>query len=267
MLTYFNQGLRTRPAWPIPVYARRDWEFQAVVRGKAIPTVDGATQSLPHERSLWVFPPRFRHGWSCPDARGCQIVVFHLQTQHVHPLLLEACKDSYLRVGLTAVEVQRLKELARGTTDHYPRASALTPFWVDRLAADLCWMVARKLEAQPELPTTQSNAQRVHRATSWFSEHMSQGIGVAEAAAAVGVTAGHLRKLFKQVGLDPPQKVFAELRIERAKTLLIQSDLALQDIAKAVGSSGSTALCRQFLAQTRQSPRSWAKQQRASSGH
>ena len=100
------------------------------------------------------------------------------------------------------------------------------------------------------------------RATDYINDNLSQKLTLTEIAGAAHVSPSHLARLFKAtIGLSPHQYVIRR-RVERAKTLLVGTDLPIVDVAGAVGFANQSHLAfhvRRLLGVSpkalRQSPR------------
>ncbi len=80
------------------------------------------------------------------------------------------------------------------------------------------------------------------RATDYINDNLSQKLTLKEIAGAAHVSPYHLARLFKAaIGLSPHQYVIHR-RVERAKTLLVGTDLSIVDVAGAVGFANQSHL-------------------------
>jgi len=69
-------------------------------------------------------------------------------------------------------------------------------------------------------------------------EHFTKIASLGSIAQAIGISSDHLRHLFKTVRRKSLVRYLNELRIERAKTLLLHSNLTLKQIATLCGFKG-----------------------------
>jgi AraC family transcriptional regulator len=80
----------------------------------------------------------------------------------------------------------------------------------------------------------------------YMYDRLDQDISLSELAASVGFSVSYFTRLFKQsLGLAPHQYLIA-CRVERAKSLLLSSDLTLAEVAHAVGFVDQSHLNRHF---------------------
>ncbi len=80
----------------------------------------------------------------------------------------------------------------------------------------------------------------------YIYDRLDQDISLSELAASVGFSVSYFTCLFKQsLGLAPHQYLIT-CRVERAKSLLLKSDLTLAEVAHAVGFADQSHLNRHF---------------------
>ncbi|MEY4487498.1 MAG: hypothetical protein RIQ79_6, partial [Verrucomicrobiota bacterium] len=108
---------------------------------------------------------------------------------------------------------------------------------------------------------------RVKQALQWFEENLGNNPSIDEVAKVVGVTRGHLRRLFIEAGMNAPKVEFARLQMAMAQRCLI-AGWKLEQIAAYLGFSEGSALSRSFLSVCRRSPQRWLAEcpERARSG-
>lgn len=245
MLEYFNQGDRRYADGPVLPYPRSRWEFQAVVSGRLSPWID-AEPHPPVSRRLWVFPPGLAHGWTNPPGQVCRIVVMHFSD--VPPEMVRATAElPWLETPLTPAQARRIEQLGEMVEPYVGSGHAIAPLVFQQAVIELTVMALRDLAARWRSESALTPAQRkVRQAIAWYEEHLPDGPGVEEAARAVNVSAVHLRRLFLQSGRGNPHAVFMELRLNRAETLLRDTDWKLAAVAGAAGFSGPESFLRAY---------------------
>ncbi|MGQ9779142.1 MAG: helix-turn-helix domain-containing protein [Bacillota bacterium] len=78
-------------------------------------------------------------------------------------------------------------------------------------------------------------SRHVRRAKEYMARHYIRPLSMTEVAAAVGISRSYLQRLFhREVGM-PPHEYLTRLRLERAKALLVRTDLPLVEVAAGVG--------------------------------
>jgi len=87
---------------------------------------------------------------------------------------------------------------------------------------------------------------RLKRAIEYIHEHIGEGFSLETLASVVGISQFHFARMFKQsTGLTPHQYL-VEKRLERAKKLLVDSELTISDIAYSCGFASQSHLTRLF---------------------
>ncbi len=69
---------------------------------------------------------------------------------------------------------------------------------------------------------------------------------MAELASVIGISPTYFASLFKQAMGISPQQYIIQQRVERAKLMLLKTDLTIADIALQVGFSSQSHLTQQF---------------------
>ena len=94
-------------------------------------------------------------------------------------------------------------------------------------------------------------------AIAYINERLDQNLSLAEIAAVVQMSPHYFASLFKQsTGLAPYQYV-TQCRIEKAKQLLRQSDLAIVDICQQVGFQSQSHFTNVFRRYTTITPKTY----------
>ena len=99
----------------------------------------------------------------------------------------------------------------------------------------------------------------VRAAVQYIHDNYMLNITTDDIAGHVGIHAGHLHRLFlAETGLSIG-KYLTRLRIEKAKTLLMRTDISMSDIACLVGVATQQYFCRVFKQQVGMTPQSFRK--------
>jgi AraC family transcriptional regulator len=87
---------------------------------------------------------------------------------------------------------------------------------------------------------------RLQQAIDYIHAHLDRDLTLAELANVVNISPTYFARLFKRAtGISPHQYVIQQ-RVERAKEMLLKTDLAIADIALQVGFSTQSHLTRHF---------------------
>ncbi|MEA2640813.1 MAG: AraC family transcriptional regulator [Chloroflexota bacterium] len=96
---------------------------------------------------------------------------------------------------------------------------------------------------------------RIRLAVELMHDNYARDLSLEEIATASYLSAFHFARLFKQLTGTTPGEYLANLRLERARELLIQSDAPIGEIARRVGYSSQSHFARRFKAVAGVSPR------------
>jgi AraC family transcriptional regulator len=90
------------------------------------------------------------------------------------------------------------------------------------------------------------SSQQIRRATELLEAHLDGNIALQQVAEACELSVSHFARAFKQTFRRPPYKWLIERRVDRARNLMMNSPLALADIAIQCGFADQSALNRSF---------------------
>jgi transcriptional regulator GlxA family with amidase domain len=106
------------------------------------------------------------------------------------------------------------------------------------------------------------SAGALRRVLEYVQRHLSESIDLSKLAAIAGLSMHHFAREFKQSAGVTPHYYLIQKRIERAQQMLAQTDLALAEIAYAVGFSDQGHLARHFRGLLGTTPREFRRSQR-----
>lgn len=87
---------------------------------------------------------------------------------------------------------------------------------------------------------------RVHAAMITMEQHMEEGLSIEQLARSVGLSRRQLERIFiAKTGMSPAE-AYNKLRLQKARTLLLQSRAPLIDVALDVGFASAAHLSRAF---------------------
>jgi AraC family transcriptional regulator len=101
---------------------------------------------------------------------------------------------------------------------------------------------------------------QVRVATELMIERMGEDITLSEAAQACGLSISYFSRAFKRSLGAPPHRWLLQQRVQRAKSLLRDGELALADVAAACGFADQSHFTRVFTGIVGVSPGAWRKQ-------
>ena len=88
---------------------------------------------------------------------------------------------------------------------------------------------------------------KMDKATDWIYDRFTENFEISEAAAVIGVSAEHFCRMCKEYTGKRPFEYVTELRIERAKSLIMSdSEKSISEIAAETGYSDTSYFIRKF---------------------
>ena len=159
----------------------------------------------------------------------------------LNELMSDAREFTYFSDALTnALALQIVDELALG-------AKADSDY-VERLSALLVEQCCRSIE-HPHSQKIRPQALQLGRievAIDWIKNNLAQSISTQQLAHVVGVSESHLRRIFNDAMNISPHRYILHCRLERARELLIATNLSIQRIASECGFSSQSHMTACF---------------------
>lgn len=111
--------------------------------------------------------------------------------------------------------------------------------------------------------TGDAAAQATHqRCRAWLDRHAAHGAGVQEAAAALGVSAAHLSRLFQRFERMSPGTYARRIRLQHAADVLVTTAQQVREVAATAGYADAFHFTRAFTREFGVAPsafRTWAR--------
>jgi len=98
---------------------------------------------------------------------------------------------------------------------------------------------------------------RIRRAIELMHAHLSRELPLEEIAAAAYLSPFHFARLFKKLTGASPHAFLATLRVNRAQTLLAETDLSISEVSARVGYSSPSHFTKAFRQATGLTPRAF----------
>jgi len=99
----------------------------------------------------------------------------------------------------------------------------------------------------------------VAKALEFMQGHLEAQLYAKDIAAAVAVSPSHFARRFRAADGRTPMRALADLRAERAETLLRQGTIGTLDVGFAAGFQSTSAFTRAFRRRTGLPPASWRR--------
>lgn len=146
----------------------------------------------------------------------------------------------------------------------------LSQLRIDALGQDVAVQLLRRHSNLARMPEPDQPAARgglapwqVRRCVEMLTANLSQEVLLSALATEAGLSTFHFARAFKQSVGIPPHAFQHRVRMERAKELLVTTDLPVTQIALEVGYQSSQALARAFLQSVGVSPSAYRRERRA----
>lgn len=251
-LGYLGSGWRHYDRHPIPPVRRTRWDFVFVFEGACFPTPyhrPPTAGRLPSDAPcLHAFHRDDCYGWDDPSPLGSDVLVLQF---HTIPPALAALLNvgSPLRLALSPPTASRWRTLRGDLRARLQHPDDLLPLRLERVLIDLTLLIHDLVSAtgRPPIASAAGSFDRwkVERSLAWFEEHLWESPGVDAAAAEVGCSPGHLRKLYARAGFASPQVEFQRRRMAAAVAWLRQGETP-KTVAARLGFSEVSAFARAF---------------------
>jgi AraC-like DNA-binding protein len=124
-------------------------------------------------------------------------------------------------------------------------------------AAGLSSSAVRRIHAltQRRIPGAGSHAELViDKALDTLARRFAEDLDAGDVAKELNLSTSHFRHLFRQTTRQPFHKYVVSLRLEKARELLLQSEMSVTDVAEAVGFQSSAHFSRAFAKRFKSAP-------------
>jgi AraC family transcriptional regulator len=171
------------------------------------------------------------------------VVIVRLAADYVRRVAGEECAldpDRFEIQSAFAVRDARMEDLGRRLLAGLELEGVDSHLYVDTLACELTIRLLREYTLSPAAaawPRARLSSHKLRRAIEFVDENLRNDLTLASIAEAVALSPGHFAHAFRQATGVAPHRYVLERRVERAKTLLRQSDLPITQIAHLVGCS------------------------------
>lgn len=264
-------------AAPKPVISSRQWRWSGVVvevyRGRELDlaadhaehvvAVQLPDQSAEPERAgvkgnVTITPAGTRHTWRCIGDAGLEIV-------RVAPSVLDATAGEELRehggrvrLGIhTGIRDAQIEYLGARFLDELQAGQRASRACVASLVSLLSIHLVRHYAAPSDQPDGRCGglpSYKLRQATEYITRNLCDDLSLEKIAGAVCMSACHFAHVFKQTTGRAPYRYVTECRMARAKALLRETDLPVNEVAARVGYSNHSHFATVFRQFTGQAP-------------
>jgi AraC family transcriptional regulator len=151
------------------------------------------------------------------------------------------------RLGARDPLIERLALEARDAlTDPDPNAPIYVDYLTRAVAARLIRAHSTRSVPRPEVKAGRLTRIQLDRAIDYMEENLDKPLALLDVAHAVGLSATHFARRFKQSMGSAPHQYLMRSRVERARRLLAETDNTIAEIAFACGFAHQEHLTRVF---------------------
>lgn len=209
----------------------------------------------------FVIPEQERHSVVPHEGSISDVLVFHFRLRYLEAVDLFALLD--LRGRLPSPPPDRVGLGIRLCAAYVHR----TPAWREYVAAGLRLLLipslqeaASRFDDSRELVTPPA-LRRLVPSFEYVRSHAGcAGMKVADMARAAGVSEAYLRKLFRECTGKTPQHFLLDVRLDRARDLLLHTNLTIRSVGSAVGLENTSYFHRVFRSRYGTSPGRYRRQ-------
>lgn len=162
------------------------------------------------------------------------------------------CMVSALDHELTSTVLRFLRSLSVGADRR-----VLAPLYLQE-------MVYRVLQREQfarmlNIAAQQASANPVAATLNYIGAHVSEPLTVADLAEQVSLSPSAFSHLFREVTGRSPYQLVKEMRLGRARELLMEGQLCVTDVARAVGYASTSHFIKEFRRRFGTTPRDYAQ--------
>ncbi|MCB6177498.1 AraC family transcriptional regulator [Rhodobacter sp. Har01] len=222
--------------------------FLWFTKGQGRITLQGMTRGYTAHNAIFI-PPGVMHGFEAGPTvfgtaiffgRKCDVTLpqapLHLRIREVHA-------QQELNVLLDSIG----REMDADTPAH----DRATRHYLGLLGV---WLERQAKKSESEAPKPDATRRLVARYTALLERDFRSGMGVAEFAAALGVTPTHLTRCCKAACGRPASALLQDRRIFEARRLLAETRIPVGRIAESLGFNSAAYFTRAFQHLTGKSP-------------
>jgi AraC family transcriptional regulator len=181
----------------------------------------------------------------------CPALHIHILPELIHKVA-EASEIYRERVNLVNCflkQDEKLQHIAMLLYAELQSGGMMGQLYIESLTQVLAIHLLRHYSTEARIITSENRSltrAQLQQAIDYINTYLDQDLSLVKIASVINISPTYFASLFKHsTGISPHQYVIKQ-RVERAKQLLLKTDLALVDIALQVGFSSQSHLTQQF---------------------
>lgn len=217
-------------------------------KGQGRLTIGGVTRGYTAHNVVFI-PPGVMHGFDVgPQVFGTAVffgrdcdVTLPSTPQHIRIREVHAQQEINVTLDMILRESDSTSAAHERATRHY---LGLLGVWLER----------QVLRAAPDVAKPDAARKLVARYTALLEREFRSGMGIADFAAALGVTPTHLTRCCKSASGRAAHELLQDRRLFEARRLLTDTKLGVARIGESLGFNSPAYFTRAFQQETGQSP-------------
>ncbi|NRS51240.1 AraC family transcriptional regulator [Brevibacillus sp. HB2.2] len=219
-----------------------DYMMIVAIDGEGLLEIESSTYRFTRER-CWIAAPRQNVRISCTshvlDYYSLTFRVVHTEA----PTKQQACEAFFCLEELTCTPFSRVVELIAEIYKHREATEALQRFYNHvRFEELLCVLAQQNVPGKTRLDPRRA----VERSIEYVEKHYQEPLTVDQLAQEANVPRWRYTQLFKEMTGEIPLDYMNQLRINRAKQLLLMTGDRINEIAQNVGFNSEYYFSRRF---------------------
>ena len=212
-----------------------------------------------------IIPAGVSSLWRWQNSRQREVLHIYLDPQFVQKTA-EACDLNHGQIAIDpqlGVRDEQLSYLAMSLLYEMKEENVVGRLYADSVAFVVAMQLIRRYSCLKDVRISRGGMapQKLRRAIGYISDHLDQEqeISLAVVAEEVGMSYYHFSRAFKQsMGLSPINYITHQ-RMERAKRLLLETELSIAEIALRAGFSSQSHFTTSFRRLAGVTPRSYRR--------
>jgi len=205
-------------------------------------------------------PKRFQHGGDN------MVILLKLAPWYVQTVAGDECSIDPARVELQenfCTPDPELVHLGKAMLCGLEPEGLAGRLYVDALATQLTLHLLKHYSTaivQDERPVAKLSRHKLLRAIDYIDANLSSDLALRDIAQALAMSPGHFAHAFRQATGLPPHRYVLARRVERAKSLLRDTDLSINEIAGRIGCASHSHFSVMFHRMTGRTPRDFRRE-------
>jgi AraC-like DNA-binding protein len=236
---------------------RGNWEFMAILEGRAKPVCIGGPDYKFLSKRLWIMPPMSEHSWFARENEQCEVIVMHFASL---PVVMRSLisYEKPTRVAISQADIAAIRAIYAEVLPHYEHPGLDCIVWFQKALVDLCIIaVSKNKQTIAPTPDADRSAIIIKSAFDWYRSNLSKSPGIEDISEALNVPVSQLRRIFLARLNQTPMQALRTFALDEACKMMVNSSLCLKEISSKCGFAKYAHFHRAFRGQFRVPPVEW----------